>query len=427
MNIKQLHVLFLNSNGISTDSRSILPGFLFFALKGAHFNGNNFAHLALNAGASYCVLDQEQTQKNQRFILVDDVLKTLQQLAFFHRNYLDIPIIGLTGSNGKTTTKELIKAVLSQRFKTHATQGNFNNHIGVPLTLLQMDTSTEIGIIEMGANHIGEINDLCAIAAPTHGYITNFGKAHLEGFGSEAGVVEGKSELYSYIKNRGGLIFANADDTTQLNQIAEYKKIYTFSENNEADIQLSMNLKESFLKLEFQDLSIETQLIGIYNFSNVSAAIAIGQFFKVSPKAIQKGIKSYRPKNNRSEIIKKGSNSLVLDAYNANPSSMAAALENFNTMAADSKIVILGDMFELGEQTAEEHQCLIDLVISFDFSAVYFVGAHFSACETSKTKADFFKTTESFCKALKAKEIKDNLILIKGSRGMALETVVDCI
>ena len=425
MKIEKLHQLFLKFNVVSTDTRSISNGALFFALKGDNFNGNDFAKKALDSGASYCIIDEQQSQSNARFILVPDVLITLQELANFHRKYLNIPIIAITGSNGKTTTKELINSVLGQRYKTHATQGNYNNHIGVPLTLLQMDTSVDIGIVEMGANHIGEISNLCQISAPNYGYITNFGKAHLEGFGSAEGVVKGKCELYDYLKSNEGVVFINGDDKKQVQQIGDYKSVNIFSKDNSSNIQVSMTSQTPFISFESQGCTMESQLVGIYNFSNAAAAIAMGCFFEVSLENIKKGIASYTPNNNRSQIIQKGSNTIILDAYNANPSSMEVALDNFNSMKSPLKIVILGDMFELGVHSKSEHQAVIDEVNSLNFSSSYYVGSHFFEFAYDSSKANFFKTTESFRNQLQSLVIKDALILIKGSRGMALESILD--
>ena len=427
MKIEKLHRLFLKFNGVSTDTRSIAHGALFFALKGENFNGNDFAKKALDSGASYCIIDEQQFQSNERFILVPNVLKTLQELANFHRKYLNIPIIAITGSNGKTTTKELINSVLDQRYKTHATQGNYNNHIGVPLTLLQMDESVDIGIVEMGANHIGEIAKLCQISVPNYGYITNFGKAHLEGFGSAAGVVKGKCELYDYLKINKGIVFIYGDDEKQVQQIGSYKKAHVFSDKNSSNIQVSITSETPFISFESQGCTMESQLVGVYNFSNAAAAIAIGCFFEVSLENIKKGIESYTPNNNRSQIIQKGSNTIILDAYNANPSSMEVALDNFNSMKSPFKIVILGDMFELGVHSKSEHQAVIDEVNSLNFSSAYYVGSHFFELASDSSKANFFKTTESFRNQLQSLAFKGALILIKGSRGMALETLLDSI
>tara|TARA_B100000900_G_scaffold227694_1_gene193331 strand:+ start:8664 stop:9947 length:1284 start_codon:yes stop_codon:yes gene_type:complete len=425
MKIEKLHHLFLKFNGVSTDTRSIAHGALFFALKGKNFNGNNFAKKALDSGASYCIIDEQQPQNNARFILVPNVLKTLQELANFHRKHLNIPIIAVTGSNGKTTTKELINSVLGQRYKTYATQGNFNNHIGVPLTLLQMDASVDIGIVEMGANHVGEIANLCQISAPNYGYITNFGMAHLEGFGSAAGVVKGKCELYDYLMRNKGVVFINGDDKKQVQQIGDYKSVNIFSEDNSSNIQVSMTSQTPFLSFESQGCIMESQLVGIYNFSNAAAAIAISFFFQVSLKNIKKGIESYTPNNNRSQIIQKGSNTIVLDAYNANPSSMEVALDNFNSMKSPLKIIILGDMYELGIYSKSEHQAVIDKVNSLNFSSAYYLGSHFFELATNSSKSSFFRTKESFRNQLQSLVFKEALILIKGSRGMALETLLD--
>ena len=425
MKIEKLHRLFLKFNRVSTDTRSIAHGALFFALKGENFNGNDFAKKALDFGASYCVIDEQQSQSNGRFILVPNVLKTLQELANFHRKYLNIPIIAITGSNGKTTTKELINSVLGQRYKIHATQGNYNNHIGVPLTLLQMDASVDIGIVEMGANHIGEIAKLCQISVPNYGYITNFGKAHLEGFGSAAGVVKGKCELYDYLKSNDGLVFINGDDKKQVQQIGSYKIAYVFSEKNSSNVQVSMTSETPFICFESQGWTMESQLVGIYNFSNAAAAITMGCFFEVSLENIKKGIESYTPNNNRSQIIQKGSNTIILDAYNANPSSMEAALDNFNSMKSPFKIVILGDMFELGIYSKSEHQAVIDKVNSLNFSSAYYVGSNFFELASDSSIANFYKTTELLQNQLKSLVPRDALIMIKGSRGMALENLLD--
>ena len=427
MKIKDLHCLFLNSTGVSTDTRSIKSGTIFFALKGDNFNANKFATDAIELGALFSVVDEEPEIENDKLIVVNNVLQALQDLAHFHRKCLDIPIIAITGSNGKTTSKELISSVLCQQFTVFATRGNFNNHIGVPLTLLEMDNSTNIGVVEMGANHIGEIRKLCEIAAPDYGYITNFGKAHLEGFGSLQGVIRGKSELYDYLISNSGLVFINADDSKQLKQIKDYNNIFKFSKSKNSDLDISMQAKTPFVKINFLDQQIQSQLIGAYNFSNIAAAISIGHYFELDFLKIKKGIESYQPKNNRSQIIKQKSNKIISDAYNANPTSMNAALDNFSLMKGDNKIVILGDMFELGVHSKSEHQAVIDEVNSLNFSSSYYVGSHFFELAYDSSKANFFKTTESFRNQLQSLAFKGALILIKGSRGMALETLLDSI
>ena len=425
MKIRDLHQLFLNSKGVTTDTRSLTPSTLFFALKGENFNANNFAQQALDSGASYCIIDEVQTPMNERFILVDNVLQTLQELANFHRKYLDIPVVALTGSNGKTTTKELINAVLIQQYNTHATQGNYNNHIGVPLTLLQMDKTTEIGIVEMGANHAGEIAQLCEIAAPNYGYITNFGKAHLEGFGSEEGVVKAKSELYDYLKRNKETIFVNIDDNKQVKQIGDYQNIKTFSSEYNSDFTIKLENDSPFLNVKVDDIYIQTQLLGRYNITNIAAAISIGLYFKLELDVIKKGIESYVPKNNRSQVIKQNSNTIIMDAYNANPTSVEAALQNFKAMNGEEKVVILGDMFELGPQSFHEHHAVISMVKDFDFTKAYFVGSNFFNHQKEFPFADFFKNVADVKKHIIATPIKNTLILVKGSRGMALEHLLD--
>ena len=427
MNIEALHQLFLKAKSVSTDTRTLEKGTLFFALKGENFNGNTFAKKALDLGASYCIIDEVKEPDNERFILVDDVLQTLQKLANYRRNYLNIPIIALTGSNGKTTTKELIYSVLKQHYNTQATLGNLNNHIGVPLTLLRMDDSTEIGIVEMGANHIGEIAQLCKIANPDFGYITNFGKAHLEGFGSEEGVVKGKSELYDYLKQKKGTIFLNLDDKKQVKQVGDYQNRITFSERESSNFTIALQRESPFLKIEISKTIIHTQLLGRYNFTNTAAAIAVGLLFDVDLTSIKKGIESYAPKNNRSQIIKQNSNIIILDAYNANPSSVEAALKNFNNMEGDQKIVLLGDMFELGKQSYAEHQSIIDLAQKLDFLQLYLVGNHFFDHHQNYSNILFFKDFERLKIHLEDYPIKQSMVLVKGSRGMALERLLELV
>lgn len=417
MHIKQLYQLYCETYLVDTDSRNIRKGSIYFALKGENFNGNIFVNDALKKGANFVVIDEIKYKKNSNTILVENALETLQKLASFHREQLNIPIISLTGSNGKTTTKELINAVLSKKYKTTATLGNLNNHIGVPLTLLSMKPDTEIGIIEMGANHIKEIEFLCNITKPNYGYITNFGKAHLEGFGSFDGIIKGKSELYDFLKNTKGTAFINADDKLQvqkssgINTVSFDKKLIKFIDVN------------PFVKVQFKNSVIESQLIGKYNYNNISAAITIGNYFKVSEKNIKSGIEDYIPTNNRSQIIVKGSSKIILDAYNANPSSMEAAIENFNQLEGSNKILILGDMFELGKDSATEHQKIAELATLNNFKKVYLIGKAFST--TSVKNAFAFKSFDSFKNSNKNINFKNATILIKGSRGMALERILD--
>ena len=427
MELNQIHHLFLESSGTSTDTRNIKQNSLFFALKGANFNGNTFAHQALKSGASYAVIDEVVHPTDERFILVENVLETLQALARFHRNHLGLPIIALTGSNGKTTTKELIHAVLKPHFKTVATIGNLNNHIGVPLTLLSMTADTEIGIVEMGANHAKEIAMLCEIAQPNMGYITNFGKAHLEGFGSEEGVVKAKSELYDCLKANSALIILNSDDAKQVAQVGAYDNVYTFSETLESAVNVKLSRTQPFLNVELKNTAIKTNLVGAYNLCNVAAALTIGTYFKLSPLQLKNGIEAYVPANNRSQIIQQNSNEILLDAYNANPSSMDVALENFKGIQNQNKLAILGDMFELGTTSAREHLAVVNQAILTKDCSFYFVGTHFFQQKSEHPKLLFFETFNDLQMCLEKTTISNTSILIKGSRGMALERVLEFI
>ena len=361
MNIAEIHQLFLNCKGVSTDTRNLPANTLFFCLKGENFNGNKFARKALEQGAAYVIYDDiEYDPGHQNAILVEDSLNTLQDLAHFHRKQFNIPVIGLTGSNGKTTTKELIKNVLAQNFDVLATHGNLNNHIGVPLSLLNIKESTEIALIEMGANHLEEIAFLSKIATPTMGYITNFGKAHLEGFGSLEGVVKGKSELYDYLRENKGIAIVNGNDKKQMQQTEGLNR-YIFGKDKLAQNQLANSInKDKYCTIHTGEITITSQLTGAYNFDNLNAAVTFGEFFEIPLSDIQKGIASFTPENNRSQWIKTKNNHILLDAYNANPTSMSAAIESFIDVKAKAKLVILGDMLELGQFTHEEHQAIID-------------------------------------------------------------------
>ncbi|MGV8945569.1 MAG: UDP-N-acetylmuramoyl-tripeptide--D-alanyl-D-alanine ligase [Lutibacter sp.] len=417
MNIEQLYQLYTKNYLVDTDTRKIRKDSMFFALKGDNFNGNEFATKALKSGASYVIIDEEEFRTSPKIILVENVLSTLQQLANFHRKQLTFPIISLTGSNGKTTTKELINAVLSKKYKTTATEGNLNNHIGVPLTLLAMTPKTEIGIVEMGANHLREIEFLCSIAEPNFGLITNFGKAHLEGFGSLEGVIKGKSELYHFLKSSNGTTFINTDDELQVKQSSGINAI-TFN-----GTQIKFVEANPFVKVHFKNTIIESNLIGKYNYNNIAVAVAVGNYFEIPETDIKNAIESYIPSNNRSQLLQKGSNKIILDAYNANPSSMQAALENFNQLKDPNKIVFLGDMFELGKDSNLEHQKIADLVTSYHFSKVYLIGKAFSTCKVKN--AFVSENFESFKNSTNYSNINNATILIKGSRGMALERLLD--
>lgn len=426
MNIEQLHKLYLDATGVSTDTRKIINGNLFFALKGENFDGNLFAEKAIELGASHAIIDDENYLKPAKnIILVENVLETLQNLAKFHRTYLNIPIIALTGSNGKTTSKELIHAVLKENFNTIATQGNLNNHIGVPLTLLSMNKNTEIGIVEMGANHHGEIAALCEIAQPDFGYITNFGKAHLEGFGSLEGVIVAKSELYEHLRKNNKKVFVNSGDPVQIEKTRGIESFTFGIKNSGSDVEIDLIEANPFLKLSFSNTQINSNIIGRYNFSNLAAAIAIGTYFKVTPQKIKKGIESYTPGNNRSQIIKIQSNTIIMDAYNANPTSMRAALDNFNLTEAAHKVAILGDMFELGDDAKAEHQNIAEFAELLNMDYIILVGKNFFKTKTDKAKK--FESFEDLKAFLEIVHFENFHILIKGSRGMALERVLDLI
>ncbi|MGM0635207.1 MAG: UDP-N-acetylmuramoyl-tripeptide--D-alanyl-D-alanine ligase [Bacteroidota bacterium] len=425
MNTESLHKIFLESDGISTDTRKIKSNTIYFALKGDNFDGNSFAVEAIQKGASYAVVDNI-TEKNDRLILVEDVLGTLQQLANFHRNYLNIPILAITGSNGKTTTKKLCYEVLQKKWNCKATEGNLNNHIGVPLTLLSFDKKTEFGIVEMGANHQGEIAQLCKIAAPNYGIITNFGKAHLEGFGGFEGVIKGKSELYNYLKTHQGMLFVNADDTLMMKKTSDIKRYLVSEKNKESNLILNLLQANPFVKIKFNEHSIQSQLIGDYNFKNIAIAIAVGQYFEIPSLKIASAITDFSPEGNRSEIIKKNSNTILLDAYNANPTSMIAALESFDNWTKSKKIAILGDMFEVGENSIEEHQKITKIALSKNIDQVFLCGKLFHKSVTTQyKKLEVFESFDELKSFLIQSKFNDKHILIKGSRGMALERCLE--
>ena len=414
MGIKEIYALYSKYYLVDTDTRNIREHALFFALKGEKFNGNKFAHTALEQGAAFAIIDEIEFKISDKTIVVDNVLETLQQLAHYHRLQLKIPIIALTGSNGKTTTKELINTVLSEKYITTATLGNLNNHIGVPLTLLSMTPNTDIGIVEMGANHQKEIEFLCGIAAPDFGYITNFGKAHLEGFGGIEGVVKGKSELYAFLQEHHKVAFINPKDPIQVEKTLELTTI-CFPE------YLKFLGADPFVKIASEEGEIESNLIGAYNYTNILAAITIGIHFKLKYTEIKKAIENYIPTNNRSQIIEKESNHIILDAYNANPSSMEVALENFSQLKKASKVVILGDMFELGDDSALEHQAMVNLADAMAFSQTLYVGEHFYKATTKNKK---FRNFEALKAYIIANPLAQQSILIKGSRGMQLERIL---
>ena len=423
MIIKKLHQIFLQYPTVCTDTRKIEDNCLFFALKGDNFNGNTYAAEALKKGAAYAVVDEKKYATSDKTILVNDVLQTLQKLASFHRNHCSAKVIGLTGSNGKTTTKELINSVLSKKYKTIATIGNLNNHIGVPLTLLSIRKDTELAIVEMGANHLKEIEFLCSIAQPDFGYITNFGKAHLEGFGSVEGVIKGKSELYDYLIDHKKSIFLNADDPIQLEKLEHYIKKYGFSKDKKDFYKIEFLQANPNVSIRVEKIHINSNLIGSYNFTNCCAAILMGKYFNVDLNHIKSAIEAYIPQNNRSQIIEKNGRQIVLDAYNANPSSMKVALENFSNFTGGPKIAFLGDMFELGKTASSEHQYIADLANDLDLEEVFLVGENFYNTKTTFKK---FKDYDAIAAYLSKEKLATNCnILIKGSRGMALERLLD--
>lgn len=427
MDIQYIHGLFLQCSSVSIDTRKIEPKSLFVAIKGDRFDANTFAREALDKGASYVVIDNADYYIDHRTIIVPDSLAALQELAKFHRDFLQLPIVALTGSNGKTTTKELINAVLSQKFTTKATVGNLNNHIGVPLTLLSFNGETQIGIVEMGANHQKEIEFLCTIARPDFGYITNFGKAHLEGFGGVAGVIKAKSEMYAHLASNDKTAFVNLEDPIQAEKTANMKT-FSFGFNKPfANVNITSVSANPFVEITFAQTAIQSNLIGLYNANNINAAIAIGKYFGVSDAGIKTGIEHYIPENNRSQLLRKGSNEIILDAYNANPSSMAVAIENFLQLDRSGKVLFLGDMFELGTESLEEHRNVIGLLASETQAICYFVGKDFYANKTDKPNFRFFETFDGLKENLQSADIQNKMILIKGSRGMALERVLDLI
>ncbi len=421
--IEQLYQIYLLHPSVQTDTRKLQEGDLFFALKGANFNGNVFAEQALEKGAAYAVVDEQTSGENKRIVLVDDVLQTLQALAKHHREQFTVPFIGITGSNGKTTTKELVHAVLSSHYKTYTTAGNLNNHIGIPLTLLKVKRDAQMAVIEMGANHQKEIEGYCKYAQPTHGIITNVGKAHLEGFGGVEGVRKGKGELYDYLRAKRGTAVA-FDDYEYLHEMsAGIAAIYWYGTSN-GDVVGTAKEDTTFVEVQFiKGLSstIKTQLVGNYNLPNILCAAAVGHFFKVPEEKIKAAIENYVPSNSRSQLIQKDSNTIVLDAYNANPSSMKAAIDNFARLPSNNKILMLGSMAELGDESAEEHRQIVELIKQHAFTNVVLVGKNFA-----QTHHPFlqFAAAEEAKKWLQKQNFSNAYFLIKGSRTAQMETII---
>ncbi len=428
--IENLYRIFQKHPVITTDSRKVSPESIFFALKGENFNGNKFADNALQEGAAYVVVDEPASGKDDRYLLTDDVLSTLQELAQYHREKLAIPIIAITGSNGKTTTKELIHATLSQKYRTYSTSGNLNNHIGVPLTLLSIQPDTEIAVVEMGANHSGEIAFLCNMAKPTHGLITNIGKAHLEGFGSLEGVVHAKTELYDFLRKGDGTVFINAEDSLLMDHAEGLTKIkYGF--NPEAAVSGNVIPGSDYLELELTIKNQKSQLIssslfGKYNELNILAAASVGDYFDIPANMIASAMNTYRPDNNRSQIKQTEQNLLILDAYNANPSSMSLVLKEFMGTIGSRKMAILGDMLEVGATADEEHQKILILLEELDLSQVILVGPVFSQLNTNPNW-QCFETSELAKEWILRNNIENTTILLKGSRAIRLEKIVECL
>lgn len=434
MNTEELYKIYLQHPVITTDTRKITPGSLFFALKGENFDANTFAAKAIEAGAAYAVIDNAEYKTGPEFILVSDALTALQDLARHHRKQLSIPVVGLTGTNGKTTTKELINAVLSEQFNTLATQGNLNNHIGVPLTILNINASHQAAVIEMGANHVGEIALLSSISQPTHGLITNVGKAHLEGFGSLEGVKIAKGELYDFLSANNQQAFINSNNPIlmEMQSARKFKTPPVFYGDAIDDlVSGEITGNAPYLSLSWtnntsgESHDVKTQLTGAYNLDNILAAICIGLSFKLSAKQINRGIANYAPKNNRSQVVQTATNTLICDYYNANPSSMAVAIENVGKLTADHKALVLGDMFEMGAEAETEHKAILEKALATPVDRRIIIGKEFFKLKADGLPVEFYETRDDAAIALKAQPILSSTILIKGSRGMALEKLVE--
>jgi UDP-N-acetylmuramoyl-tripeptide--D-alanyl-D-alanine ligase len=426
MNIEELYQLYLQYPSVQTDTRKLKEGDLFFALKGPNFNGNGFAQQAIDAGAAYAVIDEKEFAIEGRTFLVDDVLTTLQQLANYHRQQFSIPFIAITGSNGKTTTKELIHAVLSSTFKTYTTEGNLNNHIGVPLTLLKIKGDAEMAVIEMGANHQKEIASYCEVALPTHGLITNCGKAHLEGFGGVEGVRKGKGELYDHLRSNDGTAFIMWDYDYLHEMSKGISHTVTYG-TTEADVVGEATESDPFLKVQFKkgfEGVVTTQLVGSYNLPNVLAAVAVGTYFKVDAQKIKQALENYVPSNSRSQLVEKGSNKIILDAYNANPSSMKLAIENFSKTKADNKVLVLGAMAELGVESPQEHQNIIDEISKYQWQQVVLVGKNFADINHPFLQ---FNSSSEASEWVKEQNFQNTYFLIKGSRSTQMEKVMEAL
>lgn len=435
VSLENIYSIFKQHPAVCTDTRQLSPGCLFFALKGDNFDGNQFALKALEGGAAYAVVDDPALETDERCLLVENVLETMQKLATLHRRQFDIPVIGIGGSNGKTTTKELVSAVLGSHYPCHATKGNLNNHIGVPLTLLAMPPETEVAVIEMGTNQPGDIDLLCQITQPTHGLLTNIGKEHLEGFGNLNGVKKAEAELYRYLERQHGCVFVNSAEKylPAMAKRNHRKIIYAASDTLNAqdsliDIRLvSANpfVRVAFLSESNEPVEVQSQLVGRHNFHNIMTAVALGVYFKVPAVKIKAALEAYLPANNRSQLLQRGSNTILLDAYNANPSSMHAALETLQAVQAERKIAILGDMLELGEASFREHEQILRFAARCHFDQVVVVGPEFGRCEPWRVRAMHFPDTAAARIWFKEQAFENAFILVKASRGIRLEGVLE--
>lgn len=421
--ISNIYNIYLEHPEICTDTRQISEACIFFALKGPNFNANEYAFEALNKGAAFAIVDEDKYVLDERFILVEDSLKCLQELAHFHRKKLHCPVIGITGTNGKTTSKELCYTVLSQKYRVTATKGNLNNHIGVPLSILSISADTEVAIIEMGANHIGEIEFLCSIAEPTHGVITNIGKAHLEGFGSVEGVIKTKTELYNFLSVKGNPIYIKDNQQILIDKLPLNCPTISYGQLDTSSYKIQSKGAQPFVKVCYDNSTIESKLIGEYNFDNIALSIAIGLEFEVKIEQIKEAIENYSPTNNRSQLLKTNTNTILLDAYNANPMSIEKAIQNMVQIEHHSKVMILGDMFELGSESEKEHLNIITNCLDSGIQKVYLVGELFNKYNASEFTS--LNTAAELIIELKKNPVNDSFILIKGSRGMKLEQVVE--
>ena len=422
--IEKIYELYKTAYTVTTDSRTITQNCVFVALKGEHFDGNDFAFKVAEEGIAAAVIaDRQDLPKHDRLFVVEDSLKALQELARYHREQLGLPIIGITGTNGKTTTKELVSAVLAKKYNIVFTQGNFNNQLGVPLTLLRIKPGTDMAVVEMGASHPGDINELTGIGEPNYGMITNIGRAHLRDFGGYEGVIKTKNEMYQYIGAHKGLLFVNKDNEL-LMQLANSINKVTYGTGNDADVKGKLLSANPYLSVEWNGHKIDTQLVGDYNFENVMAAICIGKYFKVDDNDIVEALSSYCPTNNRSQVIETGKNRVVMDAYNANPTSMSYSIKNFRNICKDDNLLILGDMRELGKESEQEHKMIIELLKELKFKNVYLVGEEFSKV-SEDSKFPTFENVETLIQHLANNPVKSKDILVKGSNGVHLNKIID--